>query len=397
MSESLSLFGFDPSIVPDIDFCIKDASVIEADVITKYEAMFYLVTKINKTLGRGDPVRLFLLSIIYQLVVQRSIVDSTGKENLLKYAHGANLDNIGAKWGLRGMRLPATYATTTLRFSLSNILTASSTIPLGTLAASGSGIQFATTAEGIITPGNLTIDLPATAVVAGIAANGLVPGQVNQLVQWNSPFLVAVTNTVTTSGGADVESDDHLRARIWMTPESFSCAGPYGAYEFWAASANPDIIDVSVWSDAAHAGQVYIYPLMKDGALPSAAVIDQVYVACNDQRIRPLTDQVFVQAPIPVTSAGCLVKYWIKTADGQFSNDIQMKVEAAFAEYLTWQRTKIGRDINPSKCDQMIVAAGAKRTDISEASSTFEFVVVNPQSIASLTSPTLTYMGLEDE
>ena len=33
--------------------------------------MFYLITKINKTLGRGDPVRLFLLSIIYQIVVQR--------------------------------------------------------------------------------------------------------------------------------------------------------------------------------------------------------------------------------------------------------------------------------------------------------------------------------------
>ena len=397
MAEPLPLFGFDPSIVPDIDFCVKDASVVESDVITKYEAMFYLVTKINKTLGRGDPVRLFLLSIIYQLVVQRSIVDSTGKENLLKYPHGANLDNIGAKWGLRGARLPATYAATTLRFSLSNVLTAESTIPLGTLAASASGVQFATLAEGTILPGGLTIDLPAKAVVAGVAGNGLLPGQVNQLVSWSSPFLVAVTNTVATSGGADAESDDHLRARIWRTPESFSCAGPYGAYEFWAASANPDIIDVSVWSDPPHAGKVYIYPLMVGGALPSAAVIDQVYAACNDERIRPLTDQVFVQAPIPVTSAGCVVKYWIRTRDGQFASDIRTKVEAAFAEYLIWQKTKLGRDINPSKCDAMIVDAGAKRTDISEASSTFEFVVVNPQSVASLTSPTLTYMGLEDE
>ena len=38
MSEPLPLFGFDPSIVPDIDFCVKDASVVESDVITKYEA-----------------------------------------------------------------------------------------------------------------------------------------------------------------------------------------------------------------------------------------------------------------------------------------------------------------------------------------------------------------------
>ena len=106
--------------------------------------------------------------------------------------------------------------------------------------------------------------------MAGEAANGLVAGQINQLVSWSSPFLVNVTNTVTSSGGADIESDDHLRARIWMAPESFSCAGPYGAYEYWAASANPDIIDVCVWSNPPNAGKVYIYPLMKDGALADA-------------------------------------------------------------------------------------------------------------------------------
>ena len=397
MDEPLPLFGFDPSIIPDIDFCQKDASVIESDVVTNYESLFYLVTKIKKTLGRGDPVRLFLLTIIYQIVVQRSIVDSTGKENLLKYSHGDNLDNLGAKWGVRGLRLQATNAITTLRFSLSNALTSSSLIPLGTLAQSNNGIQFATTAEGTILPGGLTIDLPATAVIAGSAANGLLPGQVNQLVSWSSPFLVAVTNTVTSSGGADTETDDHFRARIWMTPESFSCAGPYGAYEYWAASANPNISDVSVWSSAPNAGKVYIYPLMEGGRLPTQAECDQVYAVCNADRIRPLTDQVFVQAPLNVTSAGCVVKYWIKTADGQFSNDIQAKVQQAFADYLVWQKTKIGRDINPSKCDQMLVEAGAKRTDISDNTSTFEFVVVNPQSVAVLTNPTLTYVGLEDE
>src|SRR6267142_5896859 len=163
----LPLFGFDSTAVPDIDFCIKDASVIESDVISKYENMFFVITRIAKTLGRGDPVRLFLLSIIYQLVVQRSIVDSTGKENLLKYSHGANLDNLGAKWGARGLRLQPTNAVTTLRFSLSSALTSESTIPLGTLAQTGSGVQFSTTAEGTIFPGGLSIDLPAIAVTAG--------------------------------------------------------------------------------------------------------------------------------------------------------------------------------------------------------------------------------------
>jgi phage-related baseplate assembly protein len=307
------------------------------------------------------------------------------------------LDNLGAKWGVRGLRLPATKAATVLRFTLSGIITAESPIPLGTLAQTNNGVQFETTLEGLIPPGSLAIDLPATAVIAGSLANNLLPGQINQLVQWNSPFLITVTNVIVSSGGADIETDDHFRARIWMAPESFSCAGPYGAYEYFAASANPNISDVSVWSDAAHAGQVYIYPIMEGGRLPTQAECDQVYAVCNADRIRPLTDQVFVQAPIPVTTAGCVVKYWIKTADSAFSTDIQNAVQKAFTDYLVWQKTKIGRDINPSKCDQMLVEAGAKRTNISETTSTFEFIVVNPQSIAVLTNPTLTYMGLEEE
>lgn len=395
MAEQITLFNYDATTVPDIDFCVKDASMVESDVISKYENLFYLTTKIQKTLGRGDPVRLFLLSIIYQIVVQRSIVDSTGKENLLKYAHGANLDNLGAKWGPRGLRLQATKSTTVLRFTLSSIITAECPIPLGTLAQSASGIKFITTQAGTISPGSTQIDLPAEAVDAGALANGLVPGQINALVSWNSPFLVQVTNVIPSAGGTNLEDDDHFRARIWMAPESLSTAGPQGAYEYWAASANSEIIDVSVWSDPAHAGQVFIHPLMTNGRFPTTEELDQVYAVCNADRIRPLTDQVFVQAPVGHNYAPN-VKYWIKRADERFLGDIQTKVQAAFFDYLSWQATKIGRDINPSKCDEMLVSAGAKRTDI-PGSSSFVFVALDQKTIGVAVSPLLTYMGLEDE
>jgi phage-related baseplate assembly protein len=395
MAEQITLFNYDSTTVPDIDFCQKDASVIEADVISKYENLFYLLTKINKTLGRGDPVRLFLLSIIYQIVVQRSIVDSTGKENLLKYAHGANLDNLGAKWGPRGLRLQPDKATTTLRFTLSSPITAECPIPLGTLAQSASGIRFVTTEEGMILPGDTLIDLPAQAVNAGTEANGLVPGQVNSLIQWNSPFLVSVTNTIQTSGGTDLESDDHFRARIWMAPESLSTAGPQGAYEYWAASANAEIIDVSVWSDPPNAGKVYIHPLMTGGRFPTTAELNEVYAVCNADRIRPLTDQVFVQAPVGYNYTPS-VTYWIKRSDERFAPDIQAKVTEAYSGYLFWQKTKIGRDINPSKCDEMLVAAGAKRTNI-PGSVSFTFVALDYKTIGVAVSPVLTYGGLEDE
>jgi phage-related baseplate assembly protein len=394
----LPLFGFDSTVIPDIDFCVKDASQIEADVITNYENYFYLYTQITKTLARGDPVRLFFETIIYQLVVQRSIVDSTGKQNLLKYAKGANLDNVGAKWGVRGGRTKPTYATTVLQFTLANnlTLTSDSVVPIGTQAQTGEHHVFATTAEGTIKAGSVSVDVPAKAMEAGSALNGLVVGQISLLVSWHAPFLVSVSNTTVSSGGSDLESDDHLRARIWMAPESFSTAGPKEAYESWAASANNDIMDVSVWSAPEVAGQVYVYPLMTGGKLPDQAVLDEVYAILNADKIRPLTDQVFVQAPLTYTYDPS-VQFWITAANAQFSADIEAAVMAAYQGYIEWQRSKIGRDVNPSKCDQLLIDAGAKRTNI-PGSAAFLYHVLDEKTLA-VEDPaaTCTYEGLEPE
>jgi len=393
----MALFGFDSSVVPDIDFCQKDASVIESEVITNYEQYFFAQTNVSKSLARGDPVRLFLLCMIYQLTVQRSIVDSTGKENLIKYAHGNDLDNIGALYGpKRGSRLPQAYAGCSIRFTLSQgiALTTDSVVPAGTLVQAGDGTQFATTQDGTIKAGNVYADIPAQALIAGSAANGYVAGQINQLVTWSAPFLVSASNTTTSGGGADAETDDHYRARIWMAPESFSVAGPKEAYEYWAASANSDIVDVSVWSDPSVAGQVYIYPLMTGGALPSQTVINQIYAICNADDIRPLTDQVFCQAPTQHLYTAT-VSYWIDNANAQFEQSIISACQVAYQNYITWQGSEIGLDINPSKLNQMLVDAGAKRTLITSPT----FTVLDEKTVAqcNTVASTLNYQGLEEK
>jgi phage-related baseplate assembly protein len=251
-----------------------------------------------------------------------------------------------------------------------------------------------TIAAGNIKAGTLTTMVKAQAVETGEQYNGFLPGQINQLVSWHSPFLVTVTNVTTSGGGALVESDEHLRARIWFTPESFSTAGPKEAYMYWAGSANPDIIDVSVWSDAAHAGQVYVYPLMKGGQLPTQAVLDQVYAKCNADDIRPLTDQLFVQSPI-ISDFTATVEFWIDKANGQFEDKLRDAVMQAYTDWVSWQSSKIGLDINPSKLDQMMVDAGAKRTNIISPA----FTVVDAQTLAVCDQPAslCTYMGLEEK
>lgn len=394
----MALFDYDLSIVPEIDFAEKDASIVQAEVIYNYENYFALITKINKTLGRADPVRIFLLTIIYQLVVQRGIVDSTGKNNLIKYAREDFLDNIGARWGpTRGIRLPARRAGCKLRFSLSATITVDAIIPYKTQAQSNNGIIFETVKEAIIPIGETQIDVDALAADPGMLANGLIPGQITQLVSWNAPYLVYVTNIDTTSGGSEVESDDRFRMRIWMAPESFSVAGPYGAYEYWAASANSNITDVSVWSDAAHAGQVYIFFIMENGRLPTAGEIAQVEGTCNADKIRPLTDEVFVQAPI-LKEVLVTATFWIDRSKTAFAQDVRDAVYKAWADYIIWQRSEIARDINPSVLVQMLVDGGAKRVLIETPLFDDPANIVDDLSVARVDPlSTLTYGGLEDK
>lgn len=91
------------------------------------------------------------------------------------------------------------------------------------------------------------------------------------------------------------ETDDALRARAQMAPEGFSSAGPRGAYEFHARSADGRVRDVQVTSPGG--GRVVITVLShEEGGAASADLLDAVLAACADEDVRPLSDKVSVQA-----------------------------------------------------------------------------------------------------
>ena len=71
---------------------------------------------------------------------------------------------------------------------------------------------------------------------------------------------------------------------------------------------------------------------------------------------------------------------------------IQTAVEEAVMGWVTWQRSKLGRDINPSELNHRMVTARAKRTEIISP----VFQVLNASQVAVITSKTLTLGGLED-
>jgi phage-related baseplate assembly protein len=402
VAEGNPLFGFDSSVVPDIDFAVKDASLVESGVITNYENLFYLETQIKKTLARGDPVRLFLLTVIYQLVVQRSIVDSTGKQNLLKYSVGDNLDNLGARWGpTRGRRVQPQKAKTTLRFSrAASAAGLPAPVPKGTICQTNDGHQFETDDSLILRIGDLFGDISASAVNPGVDYNGFVPGQINDIVQLAAPGITTVANTTISSGGSPLEGDPRFRSRIWFAPESFPTTGPLEAYMYWAASASVNIIDVSPYSAPEIAGEVHLYVLMEGGNMPTTIELEQVYSICNDRRIRPLTDWVFSEQPF-IVEYNIKATWYLFEQDAPFEADIIAKVEQAVQDYILWQRTKIGRDINPSKFVQYAMNAGAKWVDIpfftpAPPSGGPYFTKVDMKSVAREVTVSVTYGGISD-
>ena len=382
--------------VPDIDFAVKDPTLIVQEVLRDYEANFLTLTNIAKTLAPGDPVRLFLEVVCEWLSHQRVQIDFTGKNNLLKYAHDDYLDNLAALHGNRTLRLQASPALTTLRFSLVSPLASSATIPKGTMCQAPNGVVFMTLIDGIIPSIATFVDVPAQALVNGSVANGFAIGQINGVINWNQPYGVTVTNTVESAGGSDKETDEQYRYRVWLAIESYSTCGPHDAYEFWALSAHPDIIQCVVYSDTTIAGEVWLFPLMRDGQLPTQPILDLVLASCSDNTRRPLTD--WVQAFIPTVFTYTLnIDYFVESVNEVLLGTIQANVTKAVADWILWQRSYVSRDLNCDELRKRCLEAGAKRIVVHSPSPSFQVMAYNQLACHdTTTAPIINYGGLED-
>jgi phage-related baseplate assembly protein len=383
--------------VPDIDFVVKDPGVIEQEVIADYEAAFEALTNIAKKLGPGDPVRLTLLTVCHWLSHQRVLIDFTGKQNLLKYAHDEYLDNLAALHGDRTLRLQAQPATTTLQFTLAASLSFDVVVPKGTLCQAPNNVVFQTTDDCPIAATLLTGQVNAAATTPGVIGNDFLPGQIASVINWNQPFGVAVSNTTTTSGGSDAEDDDQYRYRIWLAIESYSTCGPRGAYEFWALSAHPDIIQCVVYSAPEIAGEVWLYPLLKNGVLPSTAILALVEAACSADTRRPVTD--YVTAKLATQVAYTLdMDYYILSDNQPLEGSIVTNVNQAAQDWILWQRSNIGRDINGDELAKRCLQAGAKRIVINSPSPSFQPLNFDQLAVHNSTvAPVVNFAGLEDD
>lgn len=156
--------------------------------------------------------------------------------------------------------------------------------------------------------------------------------------------------------------------------------------------SSAESIYISIEKDCG--GCVNIYALMDDGTLPTETIKAAIAAACNDDNVRPLTDYVTVHDPATV-SYNISLKYYIADNAQKSVSDISAAVNDTVQDYVAWQCGKLGRDINPSKLQTMLMETGIKRVEITAP--TFTRLRSEPPQIAAVGTITITNGGVEDE
>lgn len=370
---------------------MSDISFVEVNPETMFDEMISDFESIlGETLYPGDERRIFLQQLLLLLVAAKSNINDSAKMNLLRYARGSLLDALGERTDTP--RLPAQKSKATIRFTLSAAQGNNVIIPLGTRVTPDGKLYFAIMSTLIIIAGQITGDAIAESTEGGQIYNGFSSGQIKTLVD-PVAFVASISNTDTSSGGADIESDDD-GINVWSgyrerIRESFNkvSAGSEAGYKFWAKSANADIVDVSVNSPSA--GNVQIVVLMKNGGIPNQPVLDYVLAICTDSKRKALTDQITVAAPVTVPY-NIAFTYYISASMSAELSSIQAGITKAVEEYKAWQCAKLGRSINPDKLRQLVLNAGASKISITAPVET----AVSTSKVASFGTYTPIYGGL---
>ena len=373
---------------PDIEFVETDVETIENSLIALYELMYEEMTGKKKKVYPASPERLFIAWAAAVIVQQRVLINETAKKNVPRYAKGEYLDSL-AELFKDTPRLPASPAIAVFRCHISEAQPQSVIVKAGTRINFDGNIIFSTVKDLEIKAGDTYGDVNAQCLTPGLAGNDLAVGQVKEIIDAYDYFL-KIENITRTAGGADEEDDASYYERMRESMESFSTAGPINGYIYHVKTVSPAIADVTATSP--EPGVVDIRILLQNGDLPTDAVINEIQEALNTSDIRPLTDMVTVSKP-QESPFDIDVTYYIPRYSQASSNIIDAAAKEAVTQYIKWQTGKMGRDINPSRLNSMLMAAGVKRVEIRKPL----FAVVPETHVARLGSQKVLNGGIEDE
>ena len=366
---------------PEISFVNTDTDTLVNALVKSYEKFT------GRTLYPADPVQKFILWIADIIIQERILIDESAKQNVPRYAQGVYLDSLAEIF--KDAYLQPQAAATTFRFYLSTALPYQHLIPIGTRIAVDGNIVFETTETLYIDAGKQSGDVPAICQQVGEIGNGFVPGQITQLVDV-FPYYDRVENITVSAGGAERETDSAFYERMRESMESFSTAGPSGAYIYHAKTASPLVADVAALSPTPGVADIRV--LLRDGELPTEEVLQEVQAQLSADKVRPLCDFVQVSAPDTVP-LNIDATYYIPKPSQNSAAVITADVEKAVQDYIRWQTEKMGRDINPSVFVSYLMKTGIKRVVVRQP----EYTVVPESEVAALNQCNVSSGGVEDE
>lgn len=339
-------------------FVSTDSTEIIAALTSKYEELT------GRTLQPSDPDKLFISWVAGIIVQERIVVNYAANQNIPSRAEGENLDELG-KTIYNIVRPQAEPAECMVRFNISAAQETAIPIPKGTRVTDSTAVlMWETVTDAVIPIGETFTDVPAQCVKVGSIGNGYAAGQINILVDVdNVPYYTSCANIDTSHSGAERATDDEYYALMRQSLEAYSTAGPSGAYEYHAKLVSVEIADVCAINPIDMPGVVHIYAIKDNGEIADDGTKNAILAACNDDKVRPLTDLVEVLDPETVDFDIDIIYYIDKTSTKSV-NEIAADVQAAVDEYIKWQTAKIGRDINPSKLSWLLCDTGIKRVDI---------------------------------
>ncbi|WP_301668123.1 baseplate assembly protein [Neisseria basseii] len=338
----------------------------------------------GKVLQPAHIERLLINTFAYREHLLRQQVNEAYRQQHPRFATGLMLDLCGDD--VSTPRLQAQPALTTLRFTAVLSGLEQIALPKGTRVNAGQ-TGFVTTEAALLTAAQSSAEVAAECTETGTIGNGWSVGQINSLAERLHPTIeVTVANTTVSAGGAEIEDDEAYLERVLLAPESFSVAGPVGAYQYWARQASPAVVDVYVANDTDGGGQpiggrVAVTVLAKDG-LPNAELIGKIQAALSAEKRRPLCDMVVVKAP---TAVDYTLDAELTLFTGTDARTAKAAAEQAWAVYEAVRRSRLGLDIVPLDIQTALKVAGVYNVVLHN----LPLTVVKPDQWARCTSTTI--------
>lgn len=366
------------------EFVNADPKTLEQEIIEAYEAEY------GEILYPGHEQRIQLQYMLPIFAALRSKINDVGNSNLLKYSRGDIMKDLGETYHRTELIGPQK-AVATGEITLSATRVEDSVFQSGLMITGDSVHYFLTTEEVTIPAGQLSTPVTLEAENAGPEYNDFEAGQINKSTK-PLPYLATIQNVDKSSGGSEEESPEDYIERCRLAPETFSNAGHEESYIYFAKSADITIADVKVYSSAP--ATVNVVVLQKDGQIPTQAILDRVEEKLSAKDVRPLTDQVVVEAAT-VVNYDIDLTYYIDRADEASVSDIRSAVEdpdGAVDQFVEEQYAELENNINPDYLRKLLFLKGVAKVEMRSPTE----AAITEKQVAIAQSINIVYGGVID-